>query len=178
MLISPAAIRFEKRGQADLILQAVARHLAGNNVGIEGYFQHNVNAGEDRRTDLWLEDISTGEKLRISQALGPGSKGCRLDPQALAEACGRMEKRLHSGTELLILNRFGKDEFDGRGMRSVIVRAMEMQVPVLVAVSDLYFDGWLEFCGSEFVNLPPNQEAVLNWAKTAIEWIRAERMVA
>ena len=48
--------------------------------------------------------------LRISQALGPSARGCRLDAAALEVAVGLVSTRLAEGADLLILNKFGKHE--------------------------------------------------------------------
>lgn len=176
--ISPAAVLFDEYGQADLVLHAIARKLGKEGVQVEGYLQHNTETEEDCCSEMWLEDISDGERYRISQSLGSGSKGCRLDSHALAEACERMEQRLDSQTELLILNRFGKSESDGRGLRSVIVRAIEIEIPVLVAVRDVYFGSWKAFCGQDCFTLPPEDKAVHDWAFDAVGQFREKQKVA
>lgn len=176
--ISPAAILFDEHGQVDVILRGVTKTLGNNGARIEGYIQTNSKSEENCCSDMWLEDISDGEKFRISQPLGPGSKGCRLDSHALAEACERMEQRLDTRTELLVLNRFGKGESDGQGFRSVIIKAIEFEIPVLVAVRDVYFDAWKEFCGADCHILQPDEKAVRDWAINAVDQFRAKQMVA
>ncbi len=173
-----AAVVFEELGEADAVLKAVSKTLGDEGVRLEGYVQHVSNVGENSRSEMWLEDISRRESLRISQPLGPGARGCRLDIQALTEACGRMEQRLDETTELLILNRFGKSEAEGQGLRSVIVRAMELDIPVLVAVRRNYFEAWEAFCGPEFASLQPDQKIVQDWAIEAVKQLRTGQMVA
>jgi hypothetical protein len=76
--------------------------------------------------------LPNGPILRISQNLGSVSKGCRLDPAALEAAVGLVEARLDPNVDLLIINKFGKHEADGRGFRTVIAAALDLEIPVLV----------------------------------------------
>lgn len=99
----------------------------------------------------------------ITQSLGPGSRGCRLDPQVLAESCSSLLAELDRGVDILVLNRFGKAEFEGQGFRTVIEKAFEMGIPVLVAVRDSYADAWKAF-GSMFADdLPADAQKVTAW---------------
>ncbi|MEM7464400.1 MAG: DUF2478 domain-containing protein [Pseudomonadota bacterium] len=172
-----AAVVFDGLGEADAVLNAVSKTLRYEGVRLEGYVQHFSSSGDNSRSEMWLEDISRRESLKISQPLGPGARGCRLDIQALTEACGRMEQRLDKTTELLILNRFGKSEAEGRGLRSVIVRAMELDIPVLVAVRRNYFEAWKAFCGPDFVSLGLDKNIAHDWAIEAVKQLRAGQMV-
>lgn len=54
-----------------------------------------------------------------------GAKGCRLDPRALAALSGSLLGELDAGTQLLVLNRFGKGESEGHGFRAVIEQVFQ-----------------------------------------------------
>jgi hypothetical protein len=55
---------------------------------------------------------------------------------------------------VLIVNKFGKREAEGKGLVPVIVEALEMGLPVLIAVNGLNFAAFLAFAGEEVTALP------------------------
>jgi|CXWK01.1.fsa_nt_gi nucleoside-triphosphatase THEP1 len=162
-----AAIRFQDQEPIDTILEAVARRLQSSGLRVAGFLQREVPDGPGCCPATFLEDISTGELLRITQALGPGSRGCRLDPPALAGVSGQVLPTI-AAADFLILNRFGKGESTGQGFRAVIEKACELGVPVLTAVRPAYEPFWSDFAAEIGVTLTPDLAAVLAWAQAAI----------
>ena len=112
--------------------------------------------------------LPDGSVLRISQDLGPSSKGCRLDPDALETAVGRVTANLASGADVLIVNKFGKHEAEGRGFRSAIADAISQDMPVLVGINALNFDAFQDFAGPDAVRLEPIKHDILTWIESAI----------
>ncbi len=109
--------------------------------------------------------LPAGDTIRISQSLGPESRGCRLDPAALEQAVAQVTGALHATPlpELLIVNKFGKHEADGRGMRPVIGEAMALGIPVVSGVNKMNVEAFQEFAGGLAVAVQPNVEALLEW---------------
>ncbi len=134
-----------------------------------GFLQHRETGGEECCRDIEIEHIGTGVTQIISQALGSGSKGCRLDPAALADVAGALQTELDDGADMLILNRFGKGETEGHGFRSIIETAYARQIPVLTVVRETYVEGWNDFAGDCGVLLAPDSKAVLGWCDRVME---------
>ncbi|MCI5073983.1 DUF2478 domain-containing protein [Oricola sp.] len=166
--LAVAAIRFGDGDRIDEILETVVRAVRSRGYRAAGYLQRETPDGPGCCPATFLEDVSSGEQLRITQALGAGSRGCRLDQQALADVSGRLLTVLDSATDLLVLNRFGKGESDGQGFRSVIENACGLGVPVLTAVRATYEPFWSEFAAGTDVFLEPDAEAATHWALEAI----------
>ncbi len=152
------------RGEADRVLAGVVAQLAARGWPLAGVVQINVDhADPGRACHMDLEVVQGLGRIRISQDLGAMSRGCRLDPAGLETAVGLVEAALDRGPRLLIVNKFGKQEIDGRGFRPVIGRAMAAGVPVLIAVSAGNLDGFQAFAGGLGQALPPEVEPVLAW---------------
>ncbi|WP_258286676.1 DUF2478 domain-containing protein, partial [Escherichia ruysiae] len=81
----------------------------------------------------------------------------RLDSGALAQAVARTESVLDRGAELMIVNKFGKQECFGRGFRDTIARALAAGIPVLVHVPDEQLPGFRDFAGDLAEELRPDQ---------------------
>ncbi|MCY6380165.1 DUF2478 domain-containing protein [Hoeflea prorocentri] len=162
-----AAIRFAPEFHVDAVLDETVQSLRGDGLRIAGVVQREKPESNGCCPITFLEDVATGRRLRISQALGSGSRGCRLDPQALADVCGTLIATVESGVDLLVLNRFGKGEADGHGFRSVIEKALDHGVPVLTAVRDTYLTDFGTFAGGMADTLPPRADAAIEWGRIA-----------
>lgn len=142
-------------GEADRILARLAAGLADAGLRLAGAVQVNTDRGADCACDM--DVLVLGEEdmpIRISQSLGGGSSGCRLDPGALEMAAARVAVRL-AGAELLILPKFGRQEAVGRGFRSVIAQAVAQDVPVLLHVPPEQRADFERFCDGMGQRIPP-----------------------
>lgn len=164
-----AAIRFTPEDGIDNLLEHAVRALQSEGVKVSGYLQRESLDPNACCNISHLEDVSDGTWHRISQALGSGSKGCRLDPRALADVSGLLLARLETDTEFLVLNRFGKGESEGQGFRTVIEKAFELDIPVLTAVREAYAPAWDQFTEGSARLLLPDKAAILAWARAAVK---------
>ena len=129
-----AALPHRRDDGVDLLLEEAARMMQSAGLEVIGYVQRKEEIPGQYDPDRHLEDVTTGERIVISQSLGSGSRACRLDPQGLTDATQRMLTKMESGADVLILNRFGHGELEGGGFRSVIERAVSDDMPALIAV--------------------------------------------
>lgn len=154
------------RGDTDLILAALAALLEERGLRCCGTVQINtVNPvyGRAGPCDMNVRVLPDGPVLRISQDLGPSARGCRLDPVALETAVGLVSERLAKGADLLIVNKFGKHEAEGRGFRDVIAEALAMEIPVLVGLNALNREAFERFTEGLAVPVAPEAEALRAW---------------
>ena len=68
-----------------------------------------------------------------------------MNTDRLLRACTAAEVQLSSQTDLLVLCKFGKTEVEGGGFRSLIAKALELSVPVLVGVPLINLTPFREF---------------------------------
>lgn len=162
-----AAIRFGSGDDIDALLGSVVRRVKTEGFAVAGVLQRKVFDGPDCCSSTVLEEIGGDRVFRISQTLGTGSAGCRLDPQELTEAAGHLLSAISPSTDMVVLNRFGKGEADGHGFRSVIETACAFSVPVLTAVRQTYEAAWDEFTGGTAAMLNATVEDAVAWATGA-----------
>jgi hypothetical protein len=117
--------------------------------------------------DMDLRVLPDGPRYRISQALGTGSRGCRLDPEQIETLSADVETRIPR-SDLLVVNKFGKQECQGRGLRPAIVQALDQELPVLVGVNGLNLRDFLAFSTGVAVPLDADPGAILSWARAAV----------
>ncbi len=151
-------------GVTDDLMRAVATRLRADGVHVIGAVQVNLVTDPDTKCHMDLHILNGDDVVRISQNLGALSKGCRLDPDGLERAVGLVAAHVEAGGDILIVNKFGKQEADGRGFRPVIGEALAAGIPVLTAVGETNLPAFLEFAEDYAELLPNTAENVLNWA--------------
>ena len=158
-----AAILAQKDVPVDPLLAEVAKRAEEQGLHVAGFLQRRGPDTDECCREIIIEPIGTGITQIISQPLGSGSRGCRLDPRALADVAGSLLAELDAGADILILNRFGKGEAEGQGFRAVIEAAYARQIPVLTVVRETYTGDWLDFAGDCGVLLSPDSSSVIEW---------------
>jgi hypothetical protein len=140
------------------ILAKVADLLQARGVKLAGAVQHN-----DGSCSMTLEILPGGPQMLISQPLGEGAKGCRLNTNALAEAAGLIRRAIESSPQLVLFNKFGTQEAAGCGLRDEMAAAALSGLPLLTAVSESLLPEWSTFTGGGAVRLPCSVEAAIAW---------------
>lgn len=153
----------------DGLLAQCAQILARLGYRLGGVIQSNPPRPGRRKCDMQLTDLSSGETALISYDQGDGSSGCRLDLAALGRAAQWVEQAVAAGVDLVIINKFGKQEARGQGLRSAIAEALLSGVPVVFGVSRLNLDACLEFAGGRINQLELDPDAVVAWCRQAVD---------
>ena len=163
-----AAVKINGCTDVDQIISEIVDELKRREFKIAGYLQRGKVNSPDSRADYYLESVAKGDKVTISQSLGSGSTGCRLDSAALAEFSNKLSSEIEDHTDMIVLNRFGKGESEGQGFRIAIEKAVAMDIPVLTAVRGEYIESWREFCGEFGVEVSPTKEAIFEWCDNVL----------
>lgn len=143
------ALEAEGRGGVDHVIEELAERLVQAGLRPAGLVQSNPVAAGRCRCDMALRDLASGRTITISQDLGNDSKACRLDPGALETAVAWVQASLSECTDALVLNKFGKREVEGAGLRPVIAQAVAMGIPVVVGLRADNRGAWTTFCGGD-----------------------------
>ena len=171
-----AAIVYDPGFPIDGLVLAIAHSLRSEGAHLCGVVQEN--AGSAPCAAMTLIDLATEERFSISQNLGATARGCRLDPRGLADVAARLDAAACSDFDLLILNKFGKAEAEGNGLRGALARAVASGRPVLSSVREPYLEAWSRFHGGLAVELPPRLDAVAAWCRRAMGTARLRRAEA
>jgi hypothetical protein len=155
-----AALVYAESQDPDEILHEFASGLNANGhraVGIIQLGRHHPDAS------LSATLVPTGEQLRLFQTMDACSAGCRLDVGQLMGAGERIARTLDEGADILIVNRFGRQEREGKGLAYLIAHALSADVPVVVAVPSHHFADWITFAGGMTVKLHCDRESLDGW---------------
>lgn len=151
--------------------RAIARAiepLRDRGIALAGAIQIETADLPDRHPcDMLLENLASGDVVAIAEHRGREARGCRLDVGILTEMAEAVASSLQADApRLLVVNKFGKIEADGGGLREAIAEAVALGIPVLVGVPARNLDRWRAFAGPLAVELPAEASAISGWLET------------
>lgn len=150
---------------ADRFLANVGYQLRDLGVHVGGLVQSNRFVRDRTKCDMELEELSSGEIFQISEDRGRLSTGCRLDRDVLARAAATMTRVVKERPEIIILNKFGKVESEGSGLREAIAAAAQAEIPVIVGVPIRNIDQWRNFAGELAEEADCSESVAVSWLK-------------
>jgi nucleoside-triphosphatase THEP1 len=162
-----AYVTLQGRGRTDALIAEVADLLEAEGVRLAGTVQSNHEREGRHKCDMDLRVLPDGPVVRISEDRGDLARGCTLDSGALEQTILAVQQHL-DGAEVLIVNKFGKREAEGKGLVPVIADALERGLPVLVGVNGLNLAAFLAFAGDEVTALPTDARSVADWCKVMV----------
>jgi hypothetical protein len=154
-----AALVYDQDQDPDAVLRGLAADLKAQGFRVVGM----VQAGQCADSSLSAVLVHSGETLLLSQDFDPNARGCRLDLGRLQDAGERVAAALEAGADLVIINRFGKRERDGKGLAFLIERALDAGIPVIIAVANQNFADWIIFAHGLGVKLSCDLDAAGDW---------------
>lgn len=172
--ISPsrlAGIVFESGFAIDALMAQLVERLQARGLRLCGVIQTVSDAAGGDRHNLRLRALGDDWEIPILQDRGPLAKGCRLDYASMVDVCARIDASLAQQADLVVLNRFGRAEAEGGGLRQVLERCVEAERPTIIAVRSDYLADWSAFHGGMADTLSPDLETILAWC---LHWQAAE----
>jgi hypothetical protein len=154
-----AALVYDEHQDPDAVLRDFATDLKAHGFRVVGL----VQAGQCADSSLAAVLVHSGEKLLLAQDFDPIANGCRLDLGRLQNAGACVAEALEAGADLLIVNRFGKRERDGKGLAYLIDHALQADIPVVIAVPNKSFADWTKFAGGMSVKLTCDRPTLATW---------------
>jgi hypothetical protein len=103
--------------------------------------------------------------------MAPHSKKCPrgfLCAGDCNEVAEQPQRAVLERVDLLIINKFGKEEAHGRGLRPVIAEALIAEIPQLIGVSTRNLCDFLNLVGDSATRLTSDVEAITAWRRNAI----------
>lgn len=155
------------RGANDRFLARVAARLQSQGLKLAGTVQTNIERADRAKCDMDIVVLPDGPVLRISEDRGNLARGCRLDAGVLEQAVVGVARAM-PGADLLIVNKFGKQEAEGRGMAPLIAEALERDLPVLLGVNGLNLPAFQVFAGGLETSLAGEVDQVVEWCLAAV----------
>jgi hypothetical protein len=151
----------------DAMLADSVQRIRESGIRVSGLLQRFGHRLTNGKRSMWLRDIATGKTLRLDRPATPDTAGLLIDPAALTRAAALMRRAIASGADLVVVNRFGKAEADGAGLRAEIAAAIGSGAIVLIPVRFTLLDDLEGFLGSTAPLVLPSADAIVNWSTHA-----------
>ncbi len=158
-----AAVIYRPDDDVDGLLATFATDLICEGHRVGGVVQKNTRGANGSRELMEMIDLMTGAAIRLCQPLGSGAMACKLDSAGLAEAATAVSRAVAANLDLVIVNKFSKQEASGGGLRAEIADAVASGRPLLTAVPDKCYDAWAAFTGSFGTTLLCERRVVDDW---------------
>ncbi len=158
-----AAILYGPQDDVDSLLADVAQGLVRSGERIGGVVQRNVKDGGGCQIGMQAIDLMTGAEISICQPLGRGAMACKLDAAGLAEAAVAVTRAIAADVELIVINKFSKQEAAGGGLRDELADAIAAGIPVLTAVPEKCTEAWNDFTGGIGTSLLCERSVIEDW---------------
>jgi hypothetical protein len=158
-----AAVVYPNEAYPQATFRRIVDHCRFRALKLAGVLQHPACEDPAHRCDVILEELGRGIRTELFERRGRDARGCRLDVAALTEVSGHIARSLDERPDLLILNKFGKVEAEGRGFSFLIAKAIEQGTPTLIGVPERNLHEWRWFADEMAVELGDHVEAILEW---------------
>lgn len=164
-----AAIHYPRSFDIDRLLIDVCASAASSGLRLGGLVQVTIGErGGNCAATIHVVDLRTQKAFDIWEDRGACAKGCRLDERGLADAEPAIMRAISDRVDLLIINRFGRAESLGRGLRTSFEAAIAADIPVLTAVRAPYDEAWQNFHDGMGSKLPCDVGQVTGWAASVV----------
>lgn len=157
------AIVYSDGYAADRFISDLGYRIRDAGIAVAGVVQHNKFIRDRTKCDMEVEELASGVVLQLSEDRGREARGCRLDRGALSDAAVLIAGSLQDEPELVILNKFGKLEAEGRGLRDTLSDAVQLGVPVVVGVPYRNVEQWRAFAEDLAEECPIGSSRVQEW---------------
>lgn len=158
-----AAVLYRPQDDVDALLLDFAHDLKRRGERVGGIVQHNLKDARGKQAGMQVIDLLSGRAISICQPLGSGATACKLDASGLAEASVAVAHAIGASVDLIVFNKFSKQEASGQGLRSEFAEAITAGVPVLTAVPQKCFEDWCAFTGDIGTTLLCERQAIEGW---------------
>lgn len=154
------ALVYEKSADLNQWFEGLVAELRRSGRSLAGLIQHDVPHAGRSRCDMVLHELATGRSISISEDLGAGAISCRLSTPRLLDAAQLVESQLPDA-DVVFLNKFGKAEAEGGGLRDLIARCVDSGKSLVIGVPKSNEPAWTAFCGEFFTTVIATPEPQL-----------------
>lgn len=156
-----AAVYDPDTGDRMALLKFVEK-LKTLNKRVGGVLQEATFNSENQMTGLNAIDVASGRRIPISRPVS-NSNECSLDVSALAETTEIIRKAIHDRLDLVVIEKFGELEQNGKGLIDEILQTIVEGIPLLISVPKAALPIWQERSGELGSVLSFSEEAFEHW---------------
>ncbi len=132
------------------------------NTRVGGVLQEAIFSTEGEIIGLNAVDVATNRRIPITRPVKNDDE-CGLDVSALAETTEIIRNAIGDRMDLVVVEKFGELEQNGKGLIDEILQTIIMGIPLLISVPRAALPIWQERSGELGSVLPFSEEAFQQW---------------
>lgn len=140
-----AAVYNPDTGDRMALLKFVEKQKALN-LRIGGVLQEAVYDAKGQMLGFYAIDVSSNRRIPISRPT-KDSNECGLDVSALAQTTEIIRQAIHDQVDLMVVEKFGEKEQEGKGLIDEIMQTIVEGIPLLISVPETALPIWQERSG-------------------------------
>lgn len=146
-------------------LASFVESLKESNVRVGGILQEKVSLEGAGMARVEAIDIATGQRSSINKPTSETTRNddCSLDVSALATTSSILRTAIEDRVDLIVVEKFGDEEREGKGLIDEILQAIAAGIPLLIAVPETNLDVWTERSGAMGDVIPFEETAFHEW---------------
>ncbi len=161
--MTPFAAAVYKPDTGDrMALLKFVEHLKSQNTRVGGILQEALFDSDGEIAGLNAIDVATGHRIPISRPAASEDE-CGLDISALAETTGVIRNAIDEGVELVVVEKFGEQEQNGKGLIDEVMQTIAEGIPLLISVPHAALPLWQERTGGLGGVVAFDEEAFRQW---------------
>ena len=129
---------------------------------VGGVLQEAIFNLEGGIAGLNAVDVSTNRRIPITRPVKNDSE-CSLDVSALAETTSIIRNAISDRLDLIVVEKFGELEQNGKGLIDEILQTIVEGIPLLISVPEAALPLWQERSGELGSVLPYSEETFQKW---------------
>ena len=164
-----AAVVYPRGANVLGFLKSFAEGLMQADLRVAGCVQEGVYDKDGAFLGIDAIDLTSGSRVPIKRLthVNRVTETCGLDVAALAGTSGILRQAIDARVELIVFDKFGAEEQQGRGLSDELFSAISEGIPLLVTVPEAALDIWTERTGGMGDILPLDVQAVEQWLRKA-----------
>ena len=159
-----AAVYTPDTGDRMALLKFVEKQKSLN-IRVGGILQEAIFNSEGGIAGLNAVDVSNNRRIPITRPVANDDE-CGLDVSALAETTDIIRNAISERLDLVVIEKFGELEQNGKGLIDEILQTIVEGIPLLLAVPEAALPIWQERSGELGSVLPFSEEAFEQWWKS------------
>ncbi len=156
-----AAVYRPDTGDRMALLKFVEKQKA-QNIRVGGILQERLFNSEGEIIGLDAVDVATSRRIPISRP-AKNEDECGLDVSALAGTTGIIRNAISERLDLVVVEKFGELEQNGKGLIDEILQTISEGIPLLIAVPEAALPLWQERSGELGSVIDFSEEAFYRW---------------
>ncbi len=155
-----AALCYGPDDEPDALLEDFLYRRLGEGYDALGLLQRSVAGARSRNRSVAFELAPPEEWPTIEAVWPPRNQPCSA---VLPELAARLAQALDRQPDIVVLNRFGRAECEGKGLLGALAEALDRDIPVLIATPVGLYDRWIKVSCGLAVTLNPQAASLEAW---------------